>query len=234
MADINLVAGDFCPLNTWVEMDNGVVDLSTGREYLLQSRSNLRGKCLLLSFGTPFVQTPFLLLSTAIRVSRVLTGFHFWSGCGHRPYQFQIRLQNAAKDLLLVATVPIALLGLELAALYGILRPYDGRKLYATLERAQYAELAISISPIVDGLACAFLGLRSFSFAEIRERFSMTIKDEWHAIYGIYADSQEDQRRTLQSHFGFDWSTGFVLAPCFQPDAQRHLFDGDLADPNAY
>lgn len=33
---------------------------------------------------------------------------------------------------------PIAIIRLELAVIYGVFRPYDSRKLYATLERAQY------------------------------------------------------------------------------------------------
>jgi len=39
--------------------------------------------------------------------------------------------------LRIVAT-PLVLVALELSALYGIFRPYDGRKLYASFERMQY------------------------------------------------------------------------------------------------
>lgn len=41
-------------------------------------------------------------------------------------------------DALRIIASPIAIAGLELAAIYGIIRPYDGRKLYASIERAEY------------------------------------------------------------------------------------------------
>ena len=34
--------------------------------------------------------------------------------------------------------------GYELAALYGCIRPYDGRKLYATIERAMYGDSVLA------------------------------------------------------------------------------------------
>jgi hypothetical protein len=61
-----------------------------------------------------------------------------------RQYSFQERLKDAGKDLLRVVTTPIALVGLELAAIYGIFNPYDGRKLYASIERAQYGNFILA------------------------------------------------------------------------------------------
>jgi len=83
-----------------------------------------------------------------------------------KPYSFNASLKEAGKDLLRIFTTPIAYVGLELAAIYGRFRPYDGRKLYATIERAQYGH--------------------------------------------------------------------FILAPCFQPQATRHLFGGDINNKNAF
>ncbi|MBS4171388.1 hypothetical protein NEOC95_002136 [Neochlamydia sp. AcF95] len=39
---------------------------------------------------------------------------------------------------------PVALVGLELAAIYGIFTPYNGRKLYASIERAQYGKFTLA------------------------------------------------------------------------------------------
>ena len=76
------------------------------------------------------------------------------------------KLADAGKDSLRIVAAPFSILGLELAALYGLIRPYDGRKMYATIERAMYG------NPI--------------------------------------------------------------LAPCFQPEPERHAFGGDINERNAF
>jgi hypothetical protein len=63
---------------------------------------------------------------------------------GETKYNFRARFIDSAKDLLAVVTAPISLVALEIAALYGCIRPYDGRKLYATLERAVYGDSVLA------------------------------------------------------------------------------------------
>lgn len=73
-----------------------------------------------------------------------MTLSHFWiKREGEEKYNFKARLIEAGKDLLRIVASPIAIIGLELAAIYGLMRPYDGRKLYATFERAIYGNALI-------------------------------------------------------------------------------------------
>jgi len=75
----------------------------------------------------------------AFRILKLATLSHLWiRKAGEDKYNFKARVKDAAVDLLKVAIHPIVIVGLELAAIYGVFRPYDGRKLYASLERAQY------------------------------------------------------------------------------------------------
>ena len=43
-----------------------------------------------------------------------------------------------------IIATPVSILGLELAAIYGIFQPYDGRKLYASFERATYGNFILA------------------------------------------------------------------------------------------
>lgn len=90
---------------------------------------------------------------------------HFWVKKSEK-CDFKSRLKDAGKDFLRIIAQPVTLVGLELAAIYGLFRPYDGRKLYASFERA------------------------------------------------AYGDS--------------------ILAPCFQPDPEKHLFGGNMNKRDAY
>lgn len=43
-----------------------------------------------------------------------------------------------------ILVTPLSIIGLELAAIYGLFRPYDGRKLYASLEREIYGDFVLA------------------------------------------------------------------------------------------
>ena len=64
----------------------------------------------------------------------------FWVSKGGENESFDTRLREAKLDLLRIFTSPIAILALELVAIYGIYDPMNGRKLYASIERAQYED----------------------------------------------------------------------------------------------
>lgn len=166
---------DFQPLNKWKEDETGtkwqdggcthIIDQSTGHRYLNQSKSCIRIKCLLLSIGTPIVHAIASIVNIAYRIAKLVSFSHFWMP-DKDSSSFKDRLKDAGKDLASIITQPLALVGLQLAAVYGIFNPLDGRKLYASIERAQYGD--------------------------------------------------------------------FVLAPCFQPEARRHLFKGDINEKGAW
>lgn len=145
---------DFQPINTWKPdldgkkwIDGGpmyLTDMTTKRKYYNESKAWVGFKCFYLTLRTPIVQSIFSVVFTALKIIDLVRFSHFISDKeGEKSYSFKERLKDAGKDLLRIVTTPIALIGLELAAIYGIFSPYNGRKLYASIERAQYGNLIL-------------------------------------------------------------------------------------------
>ena len=157
--DIQL--GDFHPVNSWIAQEYGskhsanrdylcarswesgtsryVLDNSTRRFYFNESQTSLRLKCTLLTLSTPFIHSISSVCNAAFRALKLVAGFHFWTKKDlTKEYNFKERLFDAYTDILRIIATPIALLGLELSAIYGLYSPYDGRKLYASIESALY------------------------------------------------------------------------------------------------
>lgn len=146
---------DFFPVNRW-QLDSAgpkwrcclehrnlplfLIDGSTQRRYLNESEGTVRLKCFLLTLGTPFVHTPAALCNVAFRVAKVVSGSHFWGEAASHESSWK----RLAEDLLRIAAAPLSIVGAELAAVYGLFRPYDGRKLYATVERAEYGDFVLA------------------------------------------------------------------------------------------
>ena len=106
----------------------------------------MRVKSALLTLGTPLVHAIASIINVAIRVFKLITFSHFRAerneDKGH--YNFRARLADAGIDLCRVIATPLSFVCLELAALYGLIRPYDGRKLYASIERATYGSFILA------------------------------------------------------------------------------------------
>lgn len=137
----DVILKDFCPWNTWREELYGVIDETTNRRYLNDSRSVVSLKCFMLTVGTPVVHLIAGVINIAYRILRILIGYHFWK---EGELSFTARLAEAGVDLLRIVLAPLAFVGLELSAIYGIFNPYDGRKLYASFERAQYDKFILA------------------------------------------------------------------------------------------
>ncbi len=172
---MSITIKDFQPINRWDVDYMGeaylggnpkfVIDRSTGKKYLNESKSVIKFKCILLAIGTPFVHIPCAIGNMAYRVAIVSSGYRFWSEEG-RNQCFSTNCLETSIDGLRVITQPVSFIGLEAASIYGLIKPRDGRKLYASIEKAQY---------------------------------------------------------------GSD-----ILAPCFQPRSQQHLFGGDINSRNTF
>jgi hypothetical protein len=122
-----------------------IIDETTNRRYLNESPWTIRMKCCLLTFGTPFVHPIASIANLFYRIIKIATFSHFWTEKkGEKAYEFQARFADAYKDLLRIAAVPFNTAGLELAAIYGIIRPLDGRKIYASIERASYGSFILA------------------------------------------------------------------------------------------
>ena len=138
-----------------------IIDQSTGEKYLNESEEVVRIKCGLLFFGT-FIVHP---LASVIKIYNLLTSSHFCDDkgkgtdsidsvvCSHfginkngkkSNYNFTARLADAGIDFLRIIATPFSILALLFATLYGLYSPYDGRKLYATIERVAYGKAVLA------------------------------------------------------------------------------------------
>ncbi len=98
-----------------------------------------------MTLGTPIVHSTASVVNVAYRIVKLVSLSHFWmSREAEKSYNFKARLKSAGKDLARVLMQAFASVGLELAAIYGLFRPLDGRKLYASIERAQYGNFILA------------------------------------------------------------------------------------------
>jgi hypothetical protein len=155
MRKMNVLLKDFQPINTWKPDQTGpqwfngnevlepqfLIDQTTNKRYLNESHGVVRFKCFLLTIGTPLVHSIASIATIAYRALKLVTLSYFWTDT-HIP--FKARLSNAGKDLLRIVAAPLSIIGLELSCIYGLFRPYDGRKLYATIERATYGNYILA------------------------------------------------------------------------------------------
>ena len=150
---MSIQLADFHPLSRWQIETNGqkfcdgtpawIRDVTANRLYGNDDQDVIRMKCLACAIVSPLVHPIAALVQVVCRSVKLLFGVHFWPEAGTK-YHFTARLADAGKDLLRIVATPLALVGIELAAIYGLCRPHDGRKLYATLERAIYGHFIIA------------------------------------------------------------------------------------------
>lgn len=151
---------DFQVINEWKVEENGkkwncckehkglakfIIDQTTGKRYLNESRLCVRIKCLMLLVGTPVIHPIMAICNIAFRILKLVTFSHFWAEKdGESTYNLQERRADAKKDILRTVATPFSIIALEFAALYGVFRPYDGRKIYASLEKIIYGDLFLA------------------------------------------------------------------------------------------
>lgn len=116
------------------------VDLSNGDVYWADDPNVTRLKCLALATATPIVHAISTLLNLVNRIAKLVLLAHFWYPSLDKEYCFSKRAWTFGKDLLRVAFAPLTYIGLELSALYGLILPKNGQKLYATLERCAFGD----------------------------------------------------------------------------------------------
>lgn len=149
---------DFYPFNSWVEDKKGptwnisvsgkrepafLIDQTTGKSYFNETKGCVRFKCFLLTLGTPFVHFAAAIANVAYRALKLVSFSHFWVP-KEKGGSFKDRLSDAGVDVLRIIATPFSYFALELSALYGLLSPYNGRKLYASFERAVYGNFILA------------------------------------------------------------------------------------------
>lgn len=127
-----------------------VEDMWTGDKYLNEGKWKIRGLCGLAALATPVFHPAFAVVNIVYRIIKLVSFHEFWREPDqnpfgknlHIPYKTEISLKYRSwqytKDLLRVTASPLAVPMLEISAIYGMIMPYDGRKLYATTEGAFY------------------------------------------------------------------------------------------------
>ncbi len=114
------------------------------RHQFVVTESMIRVMCGVLTVATPICHPIASVVNVVYLSIRLVSLSHFWLPKEETAYSFTGRLKDAGEDLLRVVATPIALVGLELAALYGILSPRNGGALYGSIERALYGEAILT------------------------------------------------------------------------------------------
>lgn len=172
----------FHPYSIWATDQTGpyfyngkkkfIVDSSTGDKYLNENSPVIWFKCFLLAVGTPIVHAMAAIVKVIFNLLKLISFYDFWKTIeddnkeNKSDYNLAKRTLDAGSNVINILFAPIAVLLLECSALYGLIMPRDGRKLYASFERFTYGH--------------------------------------------------------------------FVLAPCFQPEPEKHLLGGDLNQQNVF
>ena len=112
-------------------------DVTTNTFYANESKGMVRFKCVLLALGTPIYHAIASIVNIAYKILKLITLSHFWRK-KEENHSFTARLKDAGADLLRIVATPFAIISLEFSSIFGSCSPYNGRKLYATFERALY------------------------------------------------------------------------------------------------
>lgn len=137
--------------NNWTVDDTGecwrgtriprfIIDSKTGKKFLNEDYRVIVLKCFGLIFFTPVAHSIGSACNVAYRIARLLVFYHFWSESNGETVERKLKVLHAGQDLGRVAAAPLAIIGLEFAAIYGVCLPYDGRKLYGSIEKAMYGK----------------------------------------------------------------------------------------------
>lgn len=151
----SVILMDFYPWNTWVAVElNNLIeddyfdygdcyekDLTTGKIYVHQDNTTLRMK----SAGLLVWTVAAHICNAMKRIIGMLTLYFFCNGkCGDKDkFSISERFILMGKDCLKLVITPAVVLSLEIAALYGLIFPREGRKEYASIERFAHVKLGI-------------------------------------------------------------------------------------------
>ena len=207
-----------------------VMHVPTGDKYWNEGKWLLRLKSFALLLGTPLVK----ICAVAVAFFKVLSLHALWSTIGDgKPYDLGARLISFGKDLGRGVKSLIAIPIFELAALYGIFNPYDGRRMYGMLE-VTLCRNPSTFSPVVltlpgkEEIKALFKKLN-----EVVPEFSGVSA----AAGELVLPTKETKSRSiyvLVKHVARAVTGQRFLAPCFQANPQAHFGGGDPNVRNAF
>ncbi|KAF3361698.1 hypothetical protein PHSC3_001821 [Chlamydiales bacterium STE3] len=121
------------------ETQRFIVDTTTKEKYCDDSSMVLRIKCSALFFASFLLQPIGITLNVLNKIGKIVSLAQLWHPTEEKA-RFTARLAEFGKDIAIVGTSPLILIGMIFSSFYGAtLSPRDGRKLYATLERLTYS-----------------------------------------------------------------------------------------------
>lgn len=153
---------DFIPSGRWTDDGVYVKDDSSGRLYLNEPLNVTRQKCAALAIAGPTVVLEAAILQIALNVLRTVTFYHFWAH-SEGEYNLKERAISFGLDALRILTAPIAVISMTFAAIFGIINPREGRKLYASIARAQFSTFR-ETSMYQVGFSATFAAIRVLRF----------------------------------------------------------------------
>jgi hypothetical protein len=115
----------------WSDKPLTITDKTTGKKYL-----NLPPEYLKKCHGKVLRKAPiYALIDTLMRIIKLITLSHFWLPEEQGLSTLKERFTAAKIDLMRIFIVPFAALMMTIAAIYGMIKPNDGRKLCTSISR---------------------------------------------------------------------------------------------------
>jgi len=157
-----LTIRDFQPFNSWSvpstpkgfwgqsqeTMPKDLVDETTGRVYWYSSEGKTRLICLFAAVTTPLVFSIRMTMDVVALVLNVVSLGFYRAQWNAGKLTLMKCVQEGTKDAIRacghVMVQPIVGMAMNLFALYGLVRPYDGRKLYSSMDRYWHGEANLS------------------------------------------------------------------------------------------
>jgi|JI9StandDraft_1071089.scaffolds.fasta_scaffold30394_5 hypothetical protein len=110
----------------WIRNDR------TGKIYLNEKESTIRAKCAVFVVATPILHALYAISLVVETGAQIIRRFAISKA------PFKVKLLNTGKELLRIALLPIAVVGLMIAAVIGVFKPRYGRQLYGSIEGVIY------------------------------------------------------------------------------------------------
>lgn len=121
-----------------------VLDIDAGKFYWNEYKSTIRLKSFLLALPGFLNNITCTIAAISIQILKIISLYSLIdSFLISRTFEIINPLIDLANDCVRLIALPIYLIGIELSAIYGILMPYDGRKLYTFFEKAIYGKAII-------------------------------------------------------------------------------------------
>jgi len=116
-----------------------IIDKSTGHRYINTPKERLRDNNF-VTMAVSILSLPTMILNISVmKTLRVVSFYHFWKD-SEVTLTLSDRLKSTAADIARVVALPLAILGLTLSPVYGLISPRNGEKMFTSIQRAFFNE----------------------------------------------------------------------------------------------